>query len=132
MASLRQINKALSADGRAVISMHHFSGRDRLLRVPPAGYYTSSRIFRYHMSRAEAQREFSPFFASVRFVHISVGVPGWRSTAAAAFAAKVPLVRSALSRLFLAIAEQPRAARLPETVDLDPAPSRHPAAAPPL
>ena len=130
MASLLRITQALSADGRAVISMHHFSGRDRLLRVPPAGHYPGSQIFRCHMSRAEAQREISPFFASVRFVHICVGVPGWRSTAAATLAAKVPLVRSALSRLFLAIAEQPRAAHLPATVDLYPAPSQQPAVAP--
>jgi SAM-dependent methyltransferase len=107
MASLLQVAYALKEDGRAVISMHHFSGRDRLTGVPAAGRYPDSGIFRYHMRSSEARRETAPFFGRVGLVHISAGIPGLRSSTLARAAARVPLVRSALSRLFLAVAERP-------------------------
>lgn len=108
MASIAHVAQSLNSGGRAVISMHHFSGRDRLAGVAASGRYPDSGVFRYYMTRAEAMRESAPFFARVRFAHISAGIPGLPSVAAARLAARLPLVRSALSRLFLAICEQPR------------------------
>jgi SAM-dependent methyltransferase len=107
MASLGQVAHALKETGRAVISMHHFSGRDWVFRVPAAGRYPDSGIYRYYMRGSEARRESAPFFGRVKLVHISAGLPGLRSRTLARGAARIPLVRSALARLFLAVAEQP-------------------------
>jgi hypothetical protein len=90
--------------------MHHHSGRDTLLGVPAAGRYPDSGIYRYQMRKAEARSEALPFFERLRFVHLSAGIPGLRSAAAARAAARIPLVRSGLARLFLAVSERPRAA----------------------
>lgn len=108
IASIAHVAQSLNRGGRAVISMHHFSGRDRLAGVAASGRYPDSGIFRYYMTRAEAVRESAPFFARVRFAHIGASIPGLRSVTAARLAARLPLVRSALSRLFLAVCEQPR------------------------
>lgn len=108
IASIAHVAQSLNRGGRAVISMHHFCGRDRLAGVNASGRYPDSGIFRYYMTRAEAVRESAPFFARVRFAHISASIPGLRSVTAARLAARLPLVRSALSRLFLAVCEQPR------------------------
>ena len=46
LASLRHLSQALKLEGRAVISMHHLSGRDRLIGMPAAGRYPDSGIFK--------------------------------------------------------------------------------------
>ena len=123
MAALRLVAEALVPEGRAVISMHHYSGRDAVMGVPAEGRYADSGIFRYHMKRSEAVAESLPFFGRLQLVHISAGVPGLRSVAAARAAARIPLVRSALARLFLAVSEAPKsgiaadaaASRMPST-----------------
>jgi SAM-dependent methyltransferase len=107
-ASLHHIARAMKVDGRAVISMHHLSGRDRLKGVPAAGRYPDNGMFRYYMTSAEARREGAPFFSRIRLVHISAGIPGVRSATVGRLVARLPLLRSALSRLFLAVSEGPR------------------------
>lgn len=107
VAALREVAQALKADGRAIISMHHYSARDRLLREPAEGRYPDSGIYRYYMRRSEAVRESRPFFGRLRFVHLTAGVPGVKSVTLSKLAARIPLVRSALARLFLAVSENP-------------------------
>ena len=107
-ASLRQVARVLKENGRAVISMHHYNMRDAVARVPASGRYADSGIYRYFMTTRESRREAAPFFASLRHAHISVSIPGIRSIAVSRAAAHVPLIRSAVGRLFLAIGEQPR------------------------
>ena len=107
-ASLHYVAQGLTPGGRAVFSMHHLSGRDRLMRVPAAGRYPDSGVFRYYMRRDEARREGARFFSKTSFVYINAGVPGLRSVTAARLAARLPLVRVALARLVLAVSERPR------------------------
>jgi SAM-dependent methyltransferase len=110
-ASLREIGRTLRADGRAVISMHHYGLRDIMSRVPATGRYADSGIYRHLMTVRESRDEASAFFARLHHLHISVSVPGVRSRMVSGAAARVPLVRSSLGRLFLAICEQPRCDR---------------------
>lgn len=107
-ASLREIGRTLRGDGRAVVSMHHYGLRDLLGRVPSTGRYADSGIYRHLMTVRESRDEASPFFARVRHLHVSVSVPGVRSRLVSGAVARVPLVRSGLGRLFLAICEEPR------------------------
>ena len=107
-ASLREIGRTLRDDGRAVVSMHHYGLRDLLGRAPVTGRYADSGIYRHLMTVRESRDEASLFFARLRHRHISVSVPGVRSRLVSGTAARIPLVRSGLGRLFLAICEQPR------------------------
>ena len=105
--SLRHVAHALKTSGRAVISMHHYSGRDFVARVPAEGRYPDSGIYRYYLRRSEAQAEIGPFFQSIRYQYLYAGIPGFRSAAPAKAAARVPGIRGALARLFLAVSERP-------------------------
>lgn len=110
-ASLRQVARMLRDDGRAVVSMHHYSMRDAIARVPASGRYPDSGIYRYFMTTRESRAEASPFFARLKHVHICVSIPGIRNVAMSKVAARIPLMRSGLGRLFLAIGERPRRAQ---------------------
>lgn len=107
-ASLRQVAAALKTGGRAVISMHHYSLRDALMRAPASGHYPDSGIYRSLMRLRESQDEATPFFASLRHRFIGASLPGIPSVTISRALARLPLLRSSLSRLFLAIAERPR------------------------
>lgn len=107
MASLQEVSTILKEDGRAVISMHHYSLRDALLGVPASGRYQDSGIYRHFMTTRESRKEVSPYFARLAHRHIAVSVPGVRSRFVGRTAAAIPLLRSGLGRLFLAIGEHP-------------------------
>jgi protein-L-isoaspartate O-methyltransferase len=107
-ASLGQINATLREGGKAVVSMHHYALRDVLLGVPRSGRYPDSGIYRYHLTTGEARREIDLYFERVRFEHVGASLPGIRSIRLTQVAARIPLVRSALSRLILAVIERPR------------------------
>jgi SAM-dependent methyltransferase len=106
--SLAQIARTLVDGGRAVVSMHHYGVREILGRVPASGRYPDSGIYRYFMTVRESGEEASRFFERLRHVHIAVSIPGVRSVTVSRAAARVPLVRSSLGRLFLAIGEHPQ------------------------
>lgn len=108
MSSLRQAAGALKVDGRAVISMHHYSIFETLLRTPMSGHYPDSGIYRSILRLRESQDEASPFFERLQHRYIATSIPGIRSLALAKAVARVPLLRGGLARLFLAIGERPR------------------------
>lgn len=107
-ACLRHVARMLREDGRAVISMHHYSMRDILSRTPAEGRYPDSGIYRQLMTTRQSRKEADAFFARLRHVYVGASIPGVRSIAASRIAARVPIVRGSLGRLFLAVGEQPR------------------------
>jgi len=113
-ASLREMACVLKDNGRAVVSMHHYSVRDLMARVPVSGRYADSGIFRYYMTARESVEEASLFFERLRHRHIAASIPGLRNASVSRAVARIPLMRSALGRLLLAVGEQPRRHRAVE------------------
>ena len=105
--ALRWMADGLTPGGHVVVSMHHHSTRDVVTGTPPSGRYADSGIFRYHMTRGESHAEAAAWFAHVTHRYIAVTVPGLSHRAVARAAARIPVVREALSSLFLAICAQP-------------------------
>ena len=97
----------LTPGGHAVVSMHHHSTRDVVTGTPPSGRYADSGIVRHHMTRRESHAEAAAWFGHVTHRYIAVSVPGVPHRAVARTAARIPVVREALSSLFLAICAQP-------------------------
>lgn len=110
VASVQRVAHGIKDDGRAVISMHHHGLRDVMLGVPAEGRYPDSGIYRYHMTKSEAQREMDPFFESLRFVHIAGSLPGIKGPGVVRAATRIPAIGSAIGRLFLAVCERPHRA----------------------
>jgi len=109
-AALRHAASALNDRGKAVISMHHRNVPDAVRGIEVSGRYPDSGIYRYYMTKAEARREAARFFDRVRFVYLSADLPRVSVAAISLLAARVPLVRDGLARLFLAVGEAPRRA----------------------
>ncbi len=107
-AALQHAASALKPGGRAVISMHHRNLPEAVRGVPSSGRYADNGIYRYYMTRSEARRESGEFFESVHFVYLCADLPRVPLTAVSLLAAKVPFLRDALARLFLAVGESPR------------------------
>ncbi len=106
-ACLREVARALRPGGHAVISMHHYSLRDVVGRVPASGRYAENGIYRYLMRAGESRAESHGIFGRVRHAFISANVPGVPGHRVAWAAAKLPLVRAAFGQLFLAICSEP-------------------------
>ena len=105
--ALRWMADALVDGGRAVVSMHHHSLLDVVSGARRSGRYPDSGIYRYHMTTRESRAELAPWFARVRHAYIAAAVPGLPSIDLARAVTRVPLLRTGLSRLFLAVAERP-------------------------
>jgi SAM-dependent methyltransferase len=106
--ALRHSARALTDSGKAVISMHHRNFPDFIRGVASSGRYPDSGIYRYYMTKGEARREALRFFKDVRFVYLSAVLPRLPVATVSQVAARVPLVRGGLARLFLAVGELPR------------------------
>ncbi len=113
-ATLRLVSAALKDTGLAVISMHHYCAVDLLSGVPAEGRYPDSGIYRYYMKKNEAAREMAPFFERVDFRCVLVAMPGMPSAAVSRTIARIPLLRSAVGRLFLGVGTRPRRAQAGE------------------
>ncbi len=105
--ALRWMADALADGGRAVVSMHHHSTRDVLTGTPASGRYPDSGIIRHHMTRLESQAELAPSFADITYRYIAASVPGLPSRIVARAVARTPILREALSSLFLAVCTRP-------------------------
>lgn len=106
--ALQWMADALSDDGRAVVSMHHWSARDLLTGTAASGRYPDSGIYRRFQTRRESLAELTPFFGHVTHRFVALNVPGLPSRRLALALTHVPGLRSALSRLFLGVATRPR------------------------
>jgi SAM-dependent methyltransferase len=115
-ASWREVARITADRGRAVISMHHHSLRDRLTGVPVSGRYADSGIYRYYMTVRQSREEAASFFARVHHVPVAVSMPGVPSVAMSRAIARVPMLRRALGRLLLAVGEGPQRDRSPEAI----------------
>lgn len=107
-ASLRHVAQSLRDDGRAVISMHHYGLRDRLMAVPASGRYPESGIYRCYLRQPQAVRESQPYFERVRFEYIAASVPGMKTRGVARAVNRTPWLSKLFGRLFLAVSERPR------------------------
>lgn len=106
--ALQWMADALSDDGRAVVSMHHWSARDLLTGTAASGRYPDSGIYRRYQTRRESLAELTPFFGDVTHRYVALNLPGLPSRRLALALSHVPGLRSALSRLFLGVATRPR------------------------
>jgi uncharacterized protein YbaR (Trm112 family)/phospholipid N-methyltransferase len=106
--SLAVAAAAIRDDGRCVISMHHYGLRTLLAGEPAAGCYSDSCIFRQHLRQHEARAEADRHFGTVTFTYLHATIPGIRNITLSRFAREIPIVRSSLSRLFLAVCKQPK------------------------
>jgi uncharacterized protein YbaR (Trm112 family)/predicted RNA methylase len=109
-AALQYAASALNDRGKAVISMHHRNVLDAVRGIEVSGRYPDSGIYRYYMTKVEARHEAVRFFDRVRFVYLSADLPRVPVAAVSLLAARMPLVRDGLARLFLAVGEAPRRA----------------------
>jgi ubiquinone/menaquinone biosynthesis C-methylase UbiE/uncharacterized protein YbaR (Trm112 family) len=107
VACLREMARISKDSGRTVVSMHHRELRALIARAPSVGRYAENGIFREFMRTPASRAEASPYFGRLSHRYIAVSVPGVRSVALSRAVARVPGLRSALSRLFLAIGERP-------------------------
>ena len=108
LAALEHVAESLKDAGRAVISMHHYSLRDALLSVPASRSLPGQRHLSLSHDGEGIARRGGPTLSAVCDMSSSTSVSqGSPSLKAARAAASLPLVRTALSRLFLAIGEQP-------------------------
>lgn len=105
--ALRWMADALMDDGRAVVSMHHHSTRDVLFGTPASGRYPDSGIVRHQLTCSESLIELAPWFAEVKHQYIAARVPGLPNLTVARAVARTPLLREALSSLFLAVCTRP-------------------------
>jgi SAM-dependent methyltransferase len=107
-AALQHAASVLKASGKAVISMHHRNLPDTVRGIDASGRYPDSGIYRYYMTKREARLETARFFQRLRFVYLSADLPRVPVAAVSLIAARMPLVRDGLARLFLAVGEAPR------------------------
>ena len=112
-AMFQVVAQALKHDGKFIFGAHHHGLRERLRKVPQAGQYADSGIFRYLFRRREIVAECAPRFGRVRCRPIQVLLPmtnrlGIDSVTLSRLAERVPLVNQC-GELLMDIAEKPRA-----------------------
>jgi len=103
---------ALTADGKFVFDVHHHSLREWIHRIPQAGHYPDSGIYRYLFRRKEIVDECGSFFERVRCRPIQITLPwigrlGVQPVALSRMAERIPFF-NLLGELLLGVAERPR------------------------